>query len=295
MRQGRGGWDFTQEVWETGAVGIMFGGWAAEDVMGPDGNLDQTRLSLEWLREGCAHPTLWLEPRGFGQIRAFLVDIPVGGTVIVSYGDALHVGIVQAGLYTFPGLYDEERIKCRPVENARRFPLAELPSAFRLLLLTGQQTIQRIGACAPYAALLANHQNAAGVRHQLTHVTTETLLEMLTPEQWEVLCEEYLRDLLGYRSLLVARGRTLPGVDLVGVDQHGHRILAQCKNHPDQWDASAVTRWAETIGAPDDRRFFFNRGGFKGTARPGIELVDGAAVMAWLEAHPDYSQRLRVL
>ena len=70
---------------------------------------------------------------------------------------AYHVGTVQEGLYTFEGVYDNERIKCRPVARMGTLPLSELPAPFRLLRMTGQQTIQRIHACEGYAALLVAH------------------------------------------------------------------------------------------------------------------------------------------
>src|SRR5512144_1006312 len=104
MRQGSGGWNFTRDVWETDAVGIMFGAWAAEDVMTADGGIDLPRLTLDWLRRDCAHPTAWLTSRLFSQIRTFLVEVSPGDPVIVYYDAAIHVGTIGPGLHTFAGV-----------------------------------------------------------------------------------------------------------------------------------------------------------------------------------------------
>ena len=264
--------------------------------MAADGSVDVARLTLDWLGRDCRRPTSWLRARDLSQIRSFVVDIAPGDPVIVYFDAALHVGTIEPGLYTFDGLYGDERIKCRPVSGCKTFPVSDLPASFRLLRLTGQQTIQRVGACAPYAVLLSQHPDAVAIRAQLSAMSTELLLAMLSPKQWEILCEEYLRDSVGYRSLLVGRGLTLPDVDLVGVDASGRRILAQCKNDPATWDVRHVASWARAMRPVEgDRLYFFNRGGFTGTPEPTVTLVDGAIVSAWLDTQSDYFRRLRLL
>jgi hypothetical protein len=40
-------------------------------------------------------------------------------------------------------------------------------------------------------------------------MSAEQFLEMLAPDQWEVVCGEYLRDQIGFRFLLLKSGKTL--------------------------------------------------------------------------------------
>jgi hypothetical protein len=295
MRQGRGGWDFTRDVWEGGAIGIMFGAWSAEDVIRLDGEVDVTKVTLEWLRDSCPRPTVWLKSRDFAQVQAFLLKLAVGDGVVVAFDGALHAGVVTPGLRTYPGVHQGERIKCRPVVDTRRFDIRELPAPFRLLRSTGQQTIQRIWACAPYANLLLASRDARDVVDRLAATSTANLLGMLTPAQWETLCEEYLRDEVGYRSLLLRAGLTLPDVDLVGIDRNGRRVVAQCKNDPAVRPAATADAWARIHGGRVDVVFFFNRGGFSGEIDSPVHLVDGPMIAKWLESRPEYRRSLLTL
>lgn len=203
MRQGPGGWNFTKKIWDAGYVGIMFGAWAVEELLEETGLLDTSKLNVAWFQGLSQYPTPWFSQYHLGQVRTFLLEVRVGDGVIVYFDEALHVGTVQSGFLTYPGNFGDERIKCRPVGLCRSFGLRDLPSSFRLLRLTGQQTIQKIKSYSKQAALLFQQLDAARVRKQLETVGNEVLLAMLSPQQWEKLCEEYLRDRLGYRSLLL--------------------------------------------------------------------------------------------
>ena len=141
--------------------------------------------------------------------------------------------------------------------------------------------------------LLDECQSPEGVRRKLLDMPPQKFLDFLAPEQWEIVCSEYLRDAIGFRFLVLKPGKTLPDVDLVGVDKDSRRILAQCKN--DQRSAEDVREWLKhpAIGA-DDKAYYFCREGFSGTL-DGCEVVNGDAIAEWLETTPDYFRALKTL
>lgn len=83
--------------------------------------------------------------------------------------------------------------------------------------------------------LLDKYSTAQEVREALLDMATPDWLDSLSDKQWEVLCDQYLRDTVGLRSLVLAVGRTLKDVDIYGVGQGGKRILAQCKHNSETW------------------------------------------------------------
>ena len=120
---------------------------------------------------------------------------------------------------------------------------------------------------------------------------------MLSPAQWEMLCAEYLRDLIGFRSLLVAPGRGLRDFDLLGVDMKGNRILVQCKNDSTSWSAEDVQDWLVGLKlAANDVPVFCCRGGVSGEMGDShLAIVTGAEVASWLAGQGEYQQALRRL
>ena len=66
--------------------------------------------------------------------------------------------------------------------------------------------------------VLRECDSAQEVRSRAAGLDAEQFLKMLHPDQWEVVCGEYLRDQIGFRFLLLDSGRTLKDFDLIGVD-----------------------------------------------------------------------------
>lgn len=53
------------------------------------------------------------------------------------------------------------------------------------------------------------------------------MVDNLAPSQLEVICYEYLRSNQLLDALVLPIGRSLPDIDIYGIDKGGHKILAQ--------------------------------------------------------------------
>lgn len=290
MRQGTGGADFAPELWSRGLVGVLYGTWRVEHVLGDDGRPDPGKVNTAHIQRVCPQPpffqTGWTK-----EFRPFFLDLQVGDRVVISFDDCLHLGTIADGFLDdeTPRGETQEYFKCRPVSDRKRFVLNLLPSVFRLIP-TMRGTISRLSAFRPQAQLLDACADEAAVAGSWEHMGVQTFLRMLAPYQWELLCAEYLRDVEGIRPLLLKPGGCLPTVDLFGVDPKGARVVAQCKNDSTPWKASAVQKWLQDAAlAPTDRVFFCCRGGVVGDLGDSrVAVLDGEAVGRWLERSPGY-------
>jgi hypothetical protein len=128
-------------------------------------------------------------------------------------------------------------------------------------------------------------------------MSSEQILEMLSPKQWETICAEYLRATEEVRPLLLAVGSTLKDIDIYGVNRDGVRILAQCKNNAKPWKAQTINKWiGDVVADPKDLLYFFARSGVEGPVyEERCKLVDGAEILRWLRSEEDYQRHLKTL
>lgn len=252
MKQGAKGRDFAKELWQTHKlVGVMFGTWTIDHVLNDEDEPDPEKLTAEAIEKQCPQPEGIDNGRDFNDEflrapRTFLLDVSENDQVVVVFDEAIHIGTIGKGykpdLNPPRGDY-EEHFKCRPVRDTKSFPLADLPASYRLIVGTGRSAIQRINRYENLIRLLDDNDSAEGVKRALGDTTTQEFLGLLSAEQWEVLCCEYLRDKVGLRLLLLAVGGTLKDVDIYGVDQDNLRVLAQCKNDPEPWKRERLVEW----------------------------------------------------
>ena len=302
MRQGKGGEDFARELWqEHHLVGVMFGTWRIEDVLDEHGEPDPKKLTADAIESVCPQP----EEIPFDDIflwapRTFLLKMAVGDRVVVVIDDAIRIGTVEEGFRDDPNGPRRpygEYFKCRPVKDQKSFPLSELPASYRLVSGMGRRAIQGITAYEKLVRLLDEHDDAKGVRETLVGMSKREFLDMLSDKQWEVLCDEYLRDKVGLRSLVLGVGGTLKDIDIYGVDSEGQRVLAQCKNDSKPWSTRRVENLIAGIPRnPDDHLYFCCRGGVEDDGE-GLDcrVIDGGDIQEWLDEDPDYFRRLKTM
>ncbi|KAL8965404.1 MAG: hypothetical protein Q9183_003869 [Haloplaca sp. 2 TL-2023] len=304
MKQGATGKDYAEELWNQSLVGLMFGTWTIDYALGGDGEPDPDKIDASHLEAVCPQPQeikeIPFDDRFLQAPRRFLLDMSVDDRVVVAFNDAIHIGTIGEGFLRDPNGSREpygEYFKCRPVQDKKSFPLEELPGSYRLLTSAGRSAIQRTHAYRELVNLLDVSNSAKEVEDAVRGTSNTRFLDMLSDKQWEVVSEQYLRDTIGLRSLLLAVGGTLKSIDIYGVDGNGKRVLAQCKNDSKAW---TVNRLEELIsGIPtnsEDRLYFFCRGGVEqGDREPGCTVVDGRDIVGWLDNDPDYAEQLKAL
>lgn len=300
MRQGKGGEDFARELWqEHHLVGVMFGVWRIDDVLDEHGEPDPKKLTADAIESICPQPPeIPIDDTFLWAPRTFLLKMAVGDRVVVVIDDAIRIGTVEEGFRDDPngprGPYGEY-FKCRPVKDRKSFPLSELPASYRLVGSMGRRAIQGITAYEKLVRLLDDHGDAEGVRETLVRMPKREFLDMLSDKQWEVLCDQYLRDKAGLRSLVLGVGGTLKDVDIYGVAPDGKRILAQCKNDSRPWERGRAKKlMAGVPRSPEDHLYFCCRGGIVGGS-DGLDyrVMDGDDILKWLDDDPDYLGRLK--
>ena len=300
MKQGKGGHDFSEELWSRGKVGVLFGTWRISHVLNEDGQIDPSKLTADAIENVCPQPkdehaftNKFLRPA-----KTFLRQVEVGHRVVVAFGQGVHVGTIGEGYLDDFELRGQrqEPFKCRPIYKCKSFRFADLPSVYRLIPNIGQGTIQQIHGLIRPIRLLDSCNSALDVKATLAAMSAEQFLEMLSPQQWEVICGEYLREKIGFRFLLLQSGKTLKDVDLVGVNARGKRVIAQCKNDNKPWSASQIVGWLDSASlASTDEIYFFSRGGITGGTSNRCVVVDGQAIASWLRSSPEYFQCVKTL
>lgn len=299
MKQGVGGEDYTAEMWESGRVGVLFGPWRIFHVMDGNGAIDRAKLKASAILNVCPQShDLPFDDEFLAPARKFLIGVQAGDRIVVAFNGAIHIGVASDEFLDDPLPRGKRggHFKCRRIYNAKAFDLSELPSIYRLVTGIGRGTIQEIDSLRTAIELLDGSGSSADLRDTLRTMTPQRFLEMLSPEQWEVVCGEYLRDEIGFRFLLLQSGKTLKDVDLVGVDRAHCRVIAQCKNDAKAWTGARVEAWLEqTPVGEHDRVYFFSRGGVRGAVSDRCVIVDGTHIADWLGRSPEYFRCLKEL
>lgn len=300
MKQGSEGEDFAPKLWSRNLIGVMFGTWTIDFVRNGAGGIDESKITHEWLSGYLTENQPIYKKSWSDSSRRFLIEMTAGDKVVVEFGKALHIATVTD---EFEGNPDPlrprygEHFKCRRIRDPKPFPLEKLPSSYRLISTTGRGAVQRISAYEPLVELLDRCDSPEEVTDALCDMSTEKLLEVLSPKQWEAICAEYLRDTEGVRTLLLAVGSTLKDIDIYGVNRHGKRVLAQCKNDAKPRDARTINEWSDGLAArSEDRLYFFARRGVKGQLSDDrCTVVDDKDILAWLQSQKGYERYLKCL
>lgn len=284
--------DLGTQLWEEGLVGIRHGHWTVADVVAKDGRI--TTEAVDALDED-----LLYKPASRSTIRMFLCDAEDGDIVVWPRKKTIHLGRLdgQARDYTgFDPRADDggDPAKVRPLRERKTFRLDDLPSGYRLLPTAQRGTFSRTHAYRDLVEIAAECDDASEVRQQFSTLSIEEFLPMLSAKSWETLCDQFLRDEVGLRSLVLQPGGTLKDDDIIGVDEEGKLVVAQCKNDSNPRSAASVERWRDGHAA-EARCFYFARGGVDGEVNAQCEVVDGAQIVRWLKTEPRYAEALRTL
>ena len=195
MRQGSEGKDFASELWNQKRIGVMFGTWTIHDVRADSGGIDESKITHEWLSGYLTanepkYKKIWSDAA-----YRFLVEMAAGDKVVVEFEGMLHIATVTDEFEGDPNpkLRDhKEHFKCRCISNPKPFSLEKLPSSYRLISSTGRGAVQRIRAYEPLVELLNKCSTPEEVTKACRDMSTERLLEVISPSQWEAICAEYL-------------------------------------------------------------------------------------------------------
>src|SRR5919107_984764 len=141
MKQGAEGQDFARELWQQGLVGVLFGTWRIDHVLGEDDRPDPGKLTAEAIEKMCRQPKGIDKGRDFNDAflwapKTFLLKVSEGDRVVVAFDDIIGIGTVDDGFCDDPNGFRgpfKEQFKCRPVKDQRTFRVAELPASYRLL------------------------------------------------------------------------------------------------------------------------------------------------------------------
>jgi hypothetical protein len=298
MKQGAEGQDFAKELWQQGLVGVLFGTWRIDHVL-DDGRPDPEKLTAKAIGRTCPQSNgIPFDDDFLWAARVFLLRMSEGDRVVVVFDEAIHIGTVDERFYDDPngprGPY-EEYFKWRPVKNRKAFSLTELPASYRLVAGMGRRAIQGITAYKKLVRLLDENDDSEGVQEVLMGMPKRDFLDMLSDKQWEVICDQYLRDKIGLRSLVLGVGGTLKDVDIYGVAKDGRRVLAQCKNDSSPYTGKRLARLIAGIPrTPEDHLYFCCRGGVEGDRGDlDCQVVDGNDILNWLDDDPDYFRYLK--
>lgn len=302
MKQGSKGENSAKELWSQRLVGVLFGTWTTEDVLGDDSKPERAKFNVEAIEARTPQPPGLHSGRGFSKkflngAKSFLFDMAEGDRVVVVYDQAIHIGTLTDEFKDdlVPRGEFKETYKCRVVKDIKPpFFLSDLPTSYRLISSTGRRTVQKFNKNRELIRLLDESDSAEEVKTRRSSMNTTDFLATLSADQWEVVCNEYLRATVGLRSVLLDIGRTLPMLDIIGVDRDGRRVIAQCKNDPEPWTGSRIDNWVEELRPNSEEVvYFFNRGGVEDIAK--CHTVDGQRIAEWLEEDPDYLRSLKVM
>lgn len=137
----------------------------------------------------------------------------VGATFTTIKRTEMLVGEITKGAQVKITEYDGLIYKTVQLENVCEISFRDYPVLWairpRQATVTGWASAQR------YLEAILNRENLPRI------------VSSLAPSQLEVICQEYLR-IKGYlHALILPIGRTLPDIDIYGIDEHGGTIIGQ--------------------------------------------------------------------
>lgn len=197
---------------------------------------------------------------------------------------------------------DHKVIMGRPKKNSKCFlrehlgVKEELPIKLLFLEPNSNDVLQ---SQFPFAYLLAPKQSTF-VRWSQCEKIANSFIEgsaynPIEPDSYlpwalEVICEEYLRKRGLLQFKLYKCGGSLKDFDIVGLDQHGGRVVAQVKNRSTQGEIDRFSSSSNELGAGS---YYFFAGNICNEDRwPNINLVSIQDVLREFQACGDYLQKL---
>jgi hypothetical protein len=295
--------DHTREAWRRSEVGVWYGGWRPADLVRALETYRKERAAKVAAKAAAKAAARMLDAAPaqsglnwklvdnlsfFHAIRRFAALEESRDWVVVVFGDAIHLGRVKGSVQTtFPhplNMHDgNEPFHWRRVEQAKSFPLAQLPGVYRIVTAAGRGNVHEHNK--NYTRLLrflADSQDPEEVARRLQSQPLEEQLELLGPWGWEALCLGYLILEEGYLPTGLLPGKSMATFDLVGHGHHGP-VLAQCKKDrqpvaPDFVAACEAHRLASSV---PPQCYWFGYDGVAGEVPDWVRVVDRMALLRW--------------
>lgn len=279
------GVDQSAVAWARGEVGIWYGAWSADDWH--DANIGGAGGAKDFLNALPHQRVLWQVPKTYVDTARRFDGIAATDWVVTFHGDSLHLGRVEGPMRASPSHplnCGPELFKFRRVVEPKAFALTSLPDSYRLIPPAGRANVfQPRGTNRELLSVLAQCESEEEVERYFRGLSTEEWLDRLSPGEWEALCLGYLIQKENYLPTGLAVGRTLPTVDIVGVNARtGQKILAQCKKAPyavaPEQAFLSTTEPLLTTGLI----YFFAYHGCNGCP-DGVHVVGRSEMMDWLD------------
>lgn len=289
------GEDVSKAAWELGLVGIWYGAWNASD-LDAVASLS-AKDAAEQLSQLPSQKKLgWRLNAGFVQTARRFASITRDDWVFTYFDQAVHLGRLVSGILAKADKQfarQGELFKVRKVSHQKSFKLGELPESFRLLACSGRSNIHQVPSTELFVSILAASNTAQEVSMRFGRLDWKQWLDALGPKGWETLCLAYLILEVGYIPTGLGVGSTLPDFDIVGRDQHGKVILAQCKKSPNRYHLNERERTAY-IKSPNTVMFLFAYGGADAVPT-WVKILSANDVAAWFAESPNGKLYRRLL
>jgi len=293
MNFGTGGKDVAKLAWESGKVGIWYGGWTAKDLEEAlqKGTPDEQK---DWLSNVPAQRQLFEVTWGFFKTSLRFRRIRELDWVYVYFDEALHFAHVTGPLESdahselneknpsFPSA-PPEVFKYRRIGDKKSFRLGRLPTSFLILRSAGRSNVyEHRTSYWHLVKMLAECKDESEVCERFRGLSLSEWLEWADDKTWEAICEGYLIFEQDFVPTGLRVGGTLADLDIVGYSKDGTKILAQCKKHP---TPLAIEDGFVSLCAdfPNPKKLYYFA--FRGlvNAPADVRVVDKAALQKWLE------------
>ncbi len=279
------GHDRSAEAWARGEVGIWYGAWSAEDWR--KANSHAPTSPKEYLNElPKQRELLWDVTKSYVDTAHRFESIQSPDWVVTCFDGGLHLGRVSEAMDSREGHplnCGSELFKFRRVTHTKAFRLGHLPDVYRLIPSAGRSNVYQFGpGYRDLVALLARCDSERDIEEAFRAMPPDEWLDRLGPGEWESLCLGYLIQTQSYLPTGLSVGRTLPVMDIVGVNAHtGQKIFAQCKKA--LTSIAPDSEFLETSQGPDPRPlvYFFAYGG-SDDCPDWVRVVTRDTMLDWL-------------
>jgi len=289
LRHGDGN-DYSQRAWEKNEVGVWYGAWSESELADAENTFDTTSEIAEFLSNVPEQVSLeWkVTPSYVNTVKRFR-QINEEDLVVLYLSLSQNIGLarVKGGIDSYSDHSLNlcgERFKYRRIVDKKKFPISELPDAYRLLPNQGRGNVHEFNVMYGHVQLLADHENAAALNQAFRDRPFDELLDLLGASAWESFAFAYLILETEFVPTGLSTGRTMPVVDIVGRRRSdGSRIVAQCKKNSYARDIEPeFLILSESLG-PNDSAYYFAYGGCVGEVPKTIRVIDRTSALHWAE------------
>lgn len=180
IRMRAGGRDLARDIWESGHIGIWFGGWLPNeyelfrDLSAREQLQVLSRINNE---RGLNWP---ITPSNLGVIRRFY-SLGDKDWICTCFGGHIHLGRVTGPVERGNQGFDRggEIFKWRAIQNAKSFRLSDLPAPYRLVPAGALGTLFRLHAYKPMMQVLEESNNEKDVYARVEQLGWDKWLDFL--------------------------------------------------------------------------------------------------------------------